>query len=256
MSRALFGVRGALIPIVILALWEGGARAGVLPPNTMSSPAAIFAAAGEALRDGSLPWGTLETFETALGGLAIGTLIGMAVGAPLGLSPIMEAIVGPTLDTIRPVPSMALLPLALLIYGFGLRMEIMVVAFACTWPVLIVTIGAVRAIDRRLLDVARALEMPRHLSLRTVILPAALARIGVGIRVAAGIALVVAVTTEIVLNPRGLGYGMIVAAQSIRPDLMWAELIWLGLIGFFFDLLLRSIERRWLSRYAPMALGS
>jgi ABC-type nitrate/sulfonate/bicarbonate transport system permease component len=256
MSKALSSLRGALIPALLLALWEGGARAGLLPPSTMSSPVAIFAAGWEALQDGSLLWGTFETFEAALGGLAIGTLIGTAVGAPLGLSPMLEAIVGPTLDTIRPVPSMALLPLALLIYGFGLRMEILVVAFACTWPVLIVTIGAVRAIDSRLLDVARALEMRRHLSLRTVILPAALARIGVGIRVAAGIAIVVAVTTEIVLNPRGLGYGMIVAAQSMRPDLMWAELIWLGLVGFLFDFLLRWIERRWLSRYAPVALTS
>jgi len=250
MNSAISASRGALVPILLVALWELGERAGVLPPDTLSSPAAILSAGAEALRDGSLLWGTIETFETALGGLAIGTLIGVALGAPLGLSPVMEAIVGPTLDAIRPVPSMALLPLALLIYGFGARMEIMVVTFACTWPVLIVTVSAVRAIDRRLLEVARALEMPPLLSMFRITLPAALARIGVGVRVAAGIALVVAVTTEIVLNPRGLGYDMIVAAQSMRPDLMWADLVWLGLVGLLFDLCLRWIERAWLSRYA------
>ncbi len=62
-------------------------------------------------------------------------------------------------------------------------------------------------------------------------------------RVSAGIALIVAVTTEIILNPRGLGYGMIVASQSLRPDLMWAELVWVGLVGLGFDALLRWIER-------------
>jgi len=249
MSEPLFRWRGLLAPLLLVALWEAGARSGVLPVDTMSSPAAIFSAGWHGLTDGSLLSGTLETFETALAGLAIGALIGVVLGTPLGLSPITEAIVAPTLDAIRPVPSMALLPLALLIFGFGARMEIMVVAFACTWPVLVVTISAVRAIDQRLVEVARVLEMSPLLTMRRLILPAALARIGVGVRVAAGIALVVAVTTEIVLNPRGLGYGMIVASQSLRPDLMWAELIWLGLVGFTFDLFLRWTERTWLARY-------
>jgi ABC-type nitrate/sulfonate/bicarbonate transport system permease component len=251
MRKMLARCRGGVVPLLLVAFWEWGARAGVLPADTFSSPAAILAAGWEAASDGSLFWSTIETFETALGGLAIGTLIGIMVGTPLGLSPLTEAIVGPTLDAIRPVPSMALLPLALLIYGFGARMEIMVVAFSCTWPVLIVTVTAVRAIDRRLLEVARALEMSRLLAMRRIILPAALARIGVGVRIAAGIGLVVAVTTEIVLNPRGLGYDMIVASQSLRPDLMWADLLWLGLVGVGFDFLLRSIEHGWLARYAP-----
>jgi ABC-type nitrate/sulfonate/bicarbonate transport system permease component len=253
MSATLSHWRGAVIPVVLLALWEAGARTGMLPIDTMPSPVAIFLAGWQMLADGSLLAATLQTFETAVGGLAIGALIGMIVGTPLGLSPITEAVVGPTLDAIRPVPSMALLPLALLIYGFGVRMEIMVVAFACIWPVLIVTVSAVRAIDDRLLEVARALELPRVLALRKIVLPAALARIGVGVRVAAGIALVVAVTTEIALNPRGLGYDIIVASQSLRADLMWAELFWLGLVGFSFDLFLRWIERTWLARFAVAA---
>jgi NitT/TauT family transport system permease protein len=164
----------------------------------------------------------------------------------------LEAVVGPTLDTIRPVPSLALLPLALLIYGFGARMEIMVVAFACTWPVLIVTISAVRGIEPRLIEVSRMLEMGRFAVMRRIVLPAVVARIGVGIRVAAGIALIVAVTVEIVLNPRGLGYGMMVASQSLRPDLMWADLLWVGVVGFSFDASLRWIERNWLAHYATV----
>jgi NitT/TauT family transport system permease protein len=253
MNAKLSYWRGAVVPAILLALWEAGARTGMLPADTMPSPIAIFFAGWQMLTDGSLVGATLQTFGTAVGGLAIGALIGVSVGTPLGLSPIAEAIVGPTLDAIRPVPSMALLPLALLIYGFGVRMEIMVVAFACIWPVLIVTISAVRTIDSRLLEVARALELPHAVALGKIVLPAALARIGVGVRVAAGIALVVAVTTEIALNPRGLGYDIIVASQSLRADLMWAELFWLGLVGSSFDLFLRWIERSWLTRFAVAA---
>jgi NitT/TauT family transport system permease protein len=242
-------LRGLLIPVLLIALWEIGSRAGTLPEDTMSRPSEIAAAGWDALLDGSLLLATVQTFQTALLGLAIGTIIGIALGILIGLSPILEAVIGPTLDTIRPVPAVALIPLALLIYGFGVRMEVLVITFACVWPVLIVTVSAVRGIEPRLIEVARMLEMPPLARMRRIVLPAAMARIAVGIRVGAGVALVVAVTVEIVLNPQGLGYGMIIAAQSLRPELMWAELIWVGLAGWAFNTLLTTIDRRWLRRF-------
>jgi NitT/TauT family transport system permease protein len=146
---------------------------------------------------------------------------------------------------LRPIPSIALMPLALLMFGFGLTMEASVVAFACVWPVLLVTIAAVRGIEPRLLELARTLEMSFASSLRKIILPAALARIVVGLRVAVGVSLVVAITVEIVINPRGLGYGMIIASQSLRPDLMYAQLLWLGLLGWGLNTALSGAVRRW-----------
>ncbi|HLI20589.1 MAG TPA: ABC transporter permease [Stellaceae bacterium] len=242
-------LRGLLIPVVLIALWEIGSRAGILPEDTMSRPSDIAVAGWDALLDGSLLIATVQTFQTALLGLAIGSSIGIVLGAFVGLSPILEGIIGPTLDTVRPIPAVALIPLALLIYGFGVRMEVLVITYATVWPVLIVTISAVRGIEPRLLEVARTLEMPTLSRMRRIVLPAALARIAVGIRVSAGVALVVAVTVEIVLNPQGLGYGMIIAAQSLRPELMWAELLWVGLAGWAFNGLLSLIDRRWLGRF-------
>ena len=242
-------LRGLLIPVALIALWEIGSRAGTLPEDTMSRPSAIAAAGWEALTDGSLLIATAQTFQTALLGLALGSVIGIALGICIGLSPVLEAVVGPTLDTVRPIPAVALIPLALLIYGFGVRMEVLVITYACVWPVLIVTISAVRGIEPRLIEVARTLEMPTLSRMRRIVLPAALARIAVGIRVSAGVALVVAVTVEIVLNPQGLGYGMIIAAQSLRPELMWAELLWVGFAGWAFNTLLSTVDRRWLGRF-------
>jgi ABC-type nitrate/sulfonate/bicarbonate transport system permease component len=242
-------LRGLMIPVLLIALWEIGSRTGILPEDTMSRPSVIAVAGWEALLDGSLLLATVQTFQTALLGLAIGSIIGIALGIVIGLSPILEAVVGPTLDTVRPIPAVALIPLALLIYGFGVRMEVLVITYACVWPVLIVTISAVRGIEPRLIEVARMLEMPPLSRMRRIVLPAAMARIAVGIRVGAGVALVVAVTVEIVLNPQGLGYGMIIAAQSLRPELMWAELMWVGFAGWAFNTLLLTIDRRWLRRY-------
>ena len=154
-------------------------------------------------------------------------------------------MVGPSIDALRPVPSVALIPLSLLLFGFGLKMEAAVVAFACIWPILLVTIGAVRGIEPRLLEVARTLDLSFASRARKIILPAALGRIGVGLRVAVGISLIVAVTVEIVLNPRGLGYSMIAAQQALRPDLLFAQLAWLGLLGWGLNTALKQAVALW-----------
>jgi ABC-type nitrate/sulfonate/bicarbonate transport system permease component len=238
-------LRGALIPVVLVVLWELLSRAGVLPMDTMSRPSAIVVAGVQGLADGSILLATWQTIQAALTGFLIAAAIGILLGVVLGLSPKLERIVGPTVDGLRPVPAVALIPLSLLLFGFGLQMEAAVIVFACVWPILLVTVAAVRGVEPRLLELARVLQMPFATRLRKIILPAALARITVGLRIAISIALVVAVTVEIVLNPRGLGYGMIIAQQTLHSELMWAELIWLGLMGWGLNVVLEAGMARW-----------
>ena len=140
----------------------------------------------------------------------------MLVGIFLGLSPFAEFISRPSVESLRSIPSIAFAPLTLLLFGFGLPMEGMIVAYACLWPILITTISAVRNIEPRLLEIASALEMNPLQQLRKIIIPAVLSRVLVGLRTAVGFAFVVSVTVEILINPRGLGYGLIIAQQSLR----------------------------------------
>lgn len=244
-------LRGALIPAAALVLWEAGSRAGVLPMDTLSRPSDVATAFALALADGSILRATWQTVEAALAGFAIAAAGGILVGVVLGLSPLLERTVGPSIEALRPVPAVALTPLTLLLFGFGLRMEAAVVAIACVWPVLLVMIAAVRGIEPRLLEVARALRLPFASRLRKIILPAALGRILVGLRVSLSISLIVAVTVEIVMNPRGLGYGMIVASQSLKPDLMYAQLLWLGFLGWGLNALLTRTLGRWHGAFGP-----
>ena len=234
-------MKGALIPVLVLVLWEIGSRAGVLPIDSFSRPSDIALAFVRGTLDGSIPLATWQTFEAALTGFAIAALAAILCGVTLGLSPRLERVVGPSVDALRPIPSVALIPLALLLFGFGLTMEASVVAFACFWPVLLMTIAAVRGIEPRLLEVARSLELSYLDRLRKIILPAALSRIAVGLRLALAISLVVAVTVEIVLNPRGLGHSMIAAQQALRSDLMYAQLLWLGALGALLNALSRKL---------------
>jgi NitT/TauT family transport system permease protein len=161
----------------------------------------------------------------------------------------MERVTVLVVEALRPVPSVALIPVALLIFGFGQVMSASVVAFACFWPILIVTVSAVRSIDPRVIEVSRVMGFPLHARILKFALPAALPGILVGVRVAAGIAIVVAVTVEIAANPRGLGYGMIVAQQSLNAPIMWATLLWLGIVGFLANWGLERLERRCLRWY-------
>lgn len=244
-------LRGALIPVLVFALWEAGGRAGLLPPDSFSRPSDIAVAFAGALADGSLLLATRQTIEAALAGFAVAAVAGVLIGAVLGLSPLLGRIVGPSIEALRPIPSVALAPLTLLLFGFGLRMEAGVVAFACIWPVLLVTVAAVRGIEPRLLEVAQTLELDFPARLRKIILPAALGRIMVGLRVALSISLIVAVTVEIIMNPRGLGYGMIIAQQSLQPALMYAQLLWLGLLGWGLNAALTRAFGQWHGAFGP-----
>jgi NitT/TauT family transport system permease protein len=234
--------RGALLPILVLLTWEVAARSGLLLYDSLSYPSAIFRAGLGAIADGSILLATWQTCQAALLGLAIGTFAGVLLGSVLGLWSSMARMAGPTFDALRAIPAVALMPLALLMFGWGLSMEACTVAYACTWPVLIATWAAVRGVETRLLEVADVLEMGFGERLRKIVLPAAFARINVGIRIALGVALVVAVTVEIAVNPRGLGYSLVLAQQSLKADLMYAQILWLALIGFLLNAALRTVE--------------
>lgn len=244
-------IKGFLFPLALIIAWELSWH--IHGFESLSRPYDVARALVSGLLDGSVTRLTWQTLQAALLGFLIASVLGILGGVTLGLAWSAERVVRPIIDLLRPIPSVALIPLAMLIYGFGVRMEALIVAFACIWPVLIITIASVRSIEPSLIEVARTLEMTRSERLRRIILPAALGRISVGLQLALAISLVVAVTVEIVINPRGLGYGMMSAQQSLRFDVMYALLIWTGLVGWLlssvgYDLVRRCSPGRKLKR--------
>src|SRR5262249_3787978 len=140
--------------------------------------------------------------------------------------------------------------------GFGYRLEIAIVSYACVWPLLLLTRTAVAGVEPRLIEVARALRLGPFSRVTKIVVPAALPRIFVAFRLAAGIALIVAVTVEIAVNPIGLGAGIMTAGQALRPELMLAYLVWIGLVGFALNALLVIAQRRLFGRAAQIAEAS
>jgi NitT/TauT family transport system permease protein len=243
-GRAAGIARGALLPIVLIVAWEFLARGGVLADGTFSRPSHVAAAIVRGWVDGSLARMTAETVFGAGVGWAIGSAFGIFAGVLIGLVPRVRDTVGLAVELLRPVPPVALIPVALLIFGLGPQLDDGVVAFAVFWPVLVMTAAGVQSVDARFLEVARSLRFDPARRVLLFVLPAAAPRIAVGLRVGAGIALVIAVTTEIIANPRGLGYGVTMASISLQPDAMFADLLWLGVVGVALNAIFEAIERR------------
>ena len=239
-----------LLPVAALALLEVWARAIHLQSDSLAPPSAVAAALVEAFKDGSVLTATRDTMISAFAGLAIGGAVGLAFGIALGIFRIFDRLMEVTVEAIRPIPSVALLPIALIALGFGYRMEIVIVAFACVWPILILSRAAIGGIEPRLIEVSRALRLSPADRVRKIIIPAALPRIFLAFRLAAGIALIVAVTVEIAINPIGLGAAIMTAQQALRPDLMLAYLVWIGAVGYALNTGLLLAQRHLFGRAA------
>jgi ABC-type nitrate/sulfonate/bicarbonate transport system permease component len=246
-------LKALLLPALILLWWEFAARSGMLKAESLSMPTAIFRAAWLVVVDGSLFKAAGETFGGAMYGLAVGGIAGTLAGIAFGLSRRLAQLMRMTTESLRPIPSVALIPLALLVHGYGFKMESSIVAFSSFWPMLIITESAVRGIEPRLLEVARVLNFNLPQRVGKIILPAALPRIFVGLRLAAAVALVVSVTVEITANPQGLGYALIVAQESMRPDRVFAFIFWIGLIGWAVNWSLLRAQQRWFGRMGNWA---
>jgi ABC-type nitrate/sulfonate/bicarbonate transport system permease component len=231
------------LPAAGLATWELGVGLRLVDLEFISRPSRILIAGISGLADGSFLHATWQTLEAALFGITIALVVGVLLGIFLGLSQFAEFVSRPSLEALRSIPSIAFAPLSLLLFGYGLPMEGTIVAYACLWPILITTISAVRHIEPRLIEVSAVLEMSTFQRVQKVIVPAVLSRVLVGLRTAAGFALVVAVTVEILINPRGLGYELILAQQSLRLDVMYAYLLWLAILGLLVNALVRLADR-------------
>ena len=236
-------MKALVFPSFLLGALELWARTNGQGSDAIAPPSAALLAFGGALLDGSLLTATAFTLGSAALGLLIGALGGLLLGAVLGLSRRAAQLGHLSVEVARPIPSVALIPLAMLLFGFGLRMEVSVVAFACLWPMLVLTRAAVRQVEPRWLEVASALQLSTMQRFVWIVAPAIVPRLFVALRLGVAIALVVAVTVEIAANPHGMGHAMMIAQQSLDPALMLAWLVWIGVVGYTINLGALALQR-------------
>jgi NitT/TauT family transport system permease protein len=236
--------KGAILPVLFLCVWEISMRATGVQSDSLAPPSEIAAAFWHALLDGTIAKRTGETLSAALTGLAIGGGAALVLSIVLGLVPPFARLMRFSIEVLRPIPPVALIPVAILVLGFGSAMEFSLVAFAAFWPVLIYGYAAIINIEPQLLEVSRVLRLGTFGRVTKIVLPAALPRYFVAFRLSAAVSLIIAVTTEIAANPMGVGHELMVASQSLHPDLMFAMVLWIGLVGWAVNVALLFAQRR------------
>lgn len=223
--------KGLLLPAGLLVAMEIWFRTSGIITDTLAPPSAVVTAFASAMMQGAILSSTLTTLGGAFGGLLIGGSIGLFLGILFGLVPFLDRLMEVTVEALRPIPSVALLPIALMVFGFGFGMEFAIVGKSCLFVMLILTRAAVRGIEPRLLEVSRVLGLTTAATVRKIIIPAILPRLFVAFRLVASLALVISITVEIAVNPQGLGFAIMTAQQALRPDLMLAYFFWIGIVG-------------------------
>ena len=238
------GWRAALLPVCLLALAQAAAVATHLQSDSLASPSDIAVAFVGVIVDGSLAGATLDTLKAAAAGCVLGVGLGSLLGILLGLFRIADDLLDLTIELLRPVPVVALIPVTMMLLGFGTQMEVVIIAIGMLWPSVVLARAAVKDVEPRLMEVSKVLQLGFSARLVKIVLPAILPQLFMSLKLAAGYALVVAVTVEITANPQGLGYGIMMAQQALRPAEMFAYLIWIGAVGWLLSLLLNAVQRR------------
>lgn len=249
-------VRAFAFPLALLALLEGWARTAGRASDALAPPTQALRAFGVLVAEGGLFGPTAFTLGSAALGLALAALAAVPLGTLLGLSRRAGAAAFLSVEALRPVPSVALIPLAMLVFGFGVRMEVGVIAFATFWPMLVLAQAAARQVEPQLLEVSAALQLTPAARFAKVVLPAMVPRLFVALRLGVAIALVVAVTVEIAANPYGMGYAMMIAQQSLDPATMLAWLAWIGCVGWLVNAGAMALQRQVARRMGEAGPGA
>ncbi|WP_320782863.1 ABC transporter permease [Streptomyces sp. CRN 30] len=240
-ANAALGAAGLA---AFLVLGEAVPRLGLVErdyfPPTSSVADALVTEAGD------------TAFWTALGdtltgwalGLAIAVAAGIVAGVVLSVVPYLREATSSTVEFLRPIPSVALIPLAVLLYGTGLRSVLLLVVYASFWQVLIQTLYGVQDVDPVAEETARSYGLGAWARVRHVLWPTALPYVMTGVRLAAAVALILAITAELVIGAPGLGARIAVAQSSQAVPEMYALVVVAGLLGLLINVGARTVERR------------
>lgn len=177
-------------------------------------------------------------------GFSIGFIIAVLLGLLLGSVAALEDATRPLVEFMRALPSVALLPIMMLLLGTGNDMKVITIAIVSTWPILLNTVEGVRAVDPVLHQVASGYQLSRWHRFRYLVLPAAMPQIFAGARVALSMSVVAMVLTEMVGSPGGLGYFVLNSQRTFDIVAMWTGLIVLGLIGYAINKAFGLVEGR------------
>ncbi|MFJ9893147.1 ABC transporter permease [Streptomyces sp. NPDC091280] len=235
---------GAAGLAAFLALGEVVPRVGIVKEAYFPPTSRIASALRDELTDPAF-WSALgDTLTGWALGLAIAVCAGVVAGILLSVVPYLREATASTIEFLRPIPSVALIPLAVLLYGTELRSVLLLVVYASFWQILIQVLHGVQDVDPVAEETARSYGLGTWARVRHVLWPSALPYVMTGVRLAAAVALILTITAELVIGAPGLGATIMVAQSSQAVPEMYALIVVTGLLGLVINVGARTVERR------------
>lgn len=237
-------VRRLIVPVSLLVIWQVLASYGIINRRFSSSPVDIIAALWKLAVNGQLFGSLWISLVRAFLGLALGGSLGLLAGLVAGLSRLGEDALDSTIQAIRTLPFLGLVPLFILWFGLGETPRILLVALGTFFPIYLNVFKGIRGVEERLIELGRSYGLNRWELIRDIILPAALPNALVGLRYSLGIAWLVLVIAEQINATSGLGWLIIKASELAQTSVIMMVLAVYALIGILADAIVRLIETR------------
>lgn len=234
---------GWVLPASVIVGWEAASRVGVMPANVLPAPSAVAEAFWRLTLSGELIENIGVSTLRALAGFAIGGSIGFALGLANGLSALSRGLTDTTLQMIRNIPHLALIPLVILWFGIDEEAKLFLVALGVFFPIYVNTLLGIQSVDPQLVEMGRVYGMDRRALFFQVILPGALPAIFVGLRYALGIMWLTLIVAETISASSGLGYMAMQAREFLLIDVVVLSILIYALLGKLADSLARLLER-------------
>lgn len=238
---------GTLGVLGFLALWQTLPAVGVVDARHVPYATETLGYLARDMTDSSF-WDDVRLTLTAWAlGLSIAVVAAVVIGTVIGLVPLLRRGTHTTIEFLRPIPSVALIPLAILMFGLRLEAALVIIVYASFWQVLVQVLYGVADVDAVARDTARSYGLTRAARFRHLVLPTALPYIMTGIRLGAAVALILAVTAEMTIGNPGLGQTLMIARNAGNNIQLYATVIVTGMLGLIINVVFRQIERRALS---------
>lgn len=243
---AVHRLQSALLAITLLAAWEGACRIFDVAPLVLPAPSAIVVKLVSLFTTGTI-WPHLwATLAEIVGGFVLGCVAGLVIGALISLIPLLERLVYPYLVALQTLPKVAIAPLFIIWFGYGLTSKVIITALVCFFPVLVSVIAGFHSTDEDQLDMMKAFGATKWQVLMRLRIPAALVLIFAGLEIAAVLAVIGAIVGEFVGAQVGLGYLIVVLNFGLDVPGVFAVLIVLSAIGLAMHGLMRFAARRYI----------
>jgi sulfonate transport system permease protein len=254
--RRLYKWLSWLVPALVLLLWEAAARVGLIAPQVLPAPSSVVETAWNLAKNGDLFVHLGVSLLRAVAGFVIGGTVGLALGVLVGFSPLAQALLDRSIQMIRSIPFLAMLPLVIVWFGVGEAAKIFLVALAVLFPIYVNTMLGIRQIDPKLMELAKVTGLNWAAVVRRIILPGAMPSILTGVRYALAHAWLALVIAETLATTKGIGFLAMDAREFLQTNVILLTMVIYALIGVVADALVRALESRFLAWHANYAQGA